>query len=170
MGKRIALRLTELNWDQVELCNRVEGLEPQALSAVIKRDSGRSKFAAGIAQAMGVDLNWLMTGEGKKETTGQTTNNYPREIEVIVSAAMHAYNSGALSTEMAEAHAGLFRALVSSSTSRKVSTTSNDISAATLMQIATATDQKTESDKLYIDNSPKRAKAEAAASEHKKKA
>lgn len=116
MGKRIALRLAELKWDQVELCNRVEGLEPQALSAVIKRDSGRSKFAAGIAQAMGVDLNWLMTGEGEKETTRQASNNYPREIEIIISAALQAYHAGALSSALAEAHAHLFRALTSNKT------------------------------------------------------
>ena len=44
----------------------VPGLEDGTLSAIIKRDSRSSKFAPDIAMALGVELHWLITGEGNK--------------------------------------------------------------------------------------------------------
>lgn len=65
MGGRIALRLAELGqgpqWLAAETGNSV-----QAISALIQRDSERSRFAPEIANALGVHLLWLVNGEGPK--------------------------------------------------------------------------------------------------------
>lgn len=66
MGKRILDRLNELGWKQTDLCARVPELEPQALNILIKRDSKTSKFAPQIAEAIGYELQFLLTGEGEK--------------------------------------------------------------------------------------------------------
>jgi transcriptional regulator with XRE-family HTH domain len=66
IGKRVQECLDELGIKQSELCSRVDGLEAQALSQLIKRDSQRSSFAGQIADALGVNLRWLVDGTGQK--------------------------------------------------------------------------------------------------------
>ncbi len=67
MGKRIADRLAELNWKQVDLLRAVPDLDSKTLSALIKRDSKRSEFAGQIAEALRVNIRWLLDGVGPKE-------------------------------------------------------------------------------------------------------
>lgn len=64
MGGRIAQRLAELGWTQVDLLNRVDGLNVGTLSAMILRDSQRSQHSEAIARALGVAHAWLQTGDG----------------------------------------------------------------------------------------------------------
>lgn len=67
MGKRIEVELIERGWSRSRLYELVPGLEDGTLSAIIKRDSRSSSFAPAIANAFGVELQWLLTGRGNKE-------------------------------------------------------------------------------------------------------
>lgn len=67
MGARIAERLAELRWQQVDLLARVPDLEPGTLSALIRRDSKKSEFSEAIAEALGVNHRWLKDQLGPKE-------------------------------------------------------------------------------------------------------
>lgn len=71
MGKRIEAELVERRWSRSKLYELVPGLEDGTLSAIIKRDSRSSRFAPAIANAFGVELQWLITGEGSKELGAQ---------------------------------------------------------------------------------------------------
>lgn len=77
LGKRIELRLEELGWQRNDLLSRIPALSPQSLSALITRDSRRSEHDVAIAAALGVNLLWLVAGEGGKlvETRGATAND-----------------------------------------------------------------------------------------------
>lgn len=71
MGKRIEAELRERNWSRAMLYDLVPGLDDGTLSAIIKRDSRSSKFAPAIASGLGVELHWLLTGEGEKHLGGK---------------------------------------------------------------------------------------------------
>lgn len=66
MGKRIEAELIERGLERSVLYDLVSGLEDGTLSAIIKRDSKSSKFAPAIAEALNVELHWLLTGQGIK--------------------------------------------------------------------------------------------------------
>ncbi len=70
MGGRIKERLEELGWKQRDLLERVEGLEPGTLSAMISRDSKRSDRTDQIAAALRVTIGWLTRGQLPKEVSG----------------------------------------------------------------------------------------------------
>lgn len=63
LGKRIELRLNQLEWTRSQLLDAVDGLTPQALSNLITRDSRRSEWDVAIANALGVTLMWLVYGD-----------------------------------------------------------------------------------------------------------
>ena len=67
LGQRIFDRLNELEKSQVWLCAEVEGLEIGTLNALVRRGSRNSIFAPAIAEKLGVSLDWLITGQGKKD-------------------------------------------------------------------------------------------------------
>lgn len=64
LGGRIAKRLSELGWSQVDLLDRVPEMNAGTLSATILRDAKKSQFAGKIAKALDVRLEWLQYGEG----------------------------------------------------------------------------------------------------------
>ena len=70
IGRRIKARLNELGEGQAWLANRASNkdrvLSEAALSAIIKRDSIRSEFIGQIAEALGVNVRWLVYGKGPK--------------------------------------------------------------------------------------------------------
>lgn len=63
IGKRIEQRLQELGWERNDLLARVPDLSPQSLSNLIRRDSKRSEWDTKIAEALDVDVVWLVYGE-----------------------------------------------------------------------------------------------------------
>lgn len=63
IGKRIEERLKSLNWERRDLLDRVDGLTAQALSNLIRRDSKRSEWDEAIANALGIDVLWLVYGK-----------------------------------------------------------------------------------------------------------
>lgn len=65
LGKRIKFRLDELGVGPQWLANKVPNLDVKSLCALIARDSKRSQFSAGIAKALGVTNEWLLTGDGE---------------------------------------------------------------------------------------------------------
>jgi hypothetical protein len=67
LGQRIFERLNELEKSQVWLCAEVEGLEIGTLNALVRRGSRNSIFAPAIAEKLGVSLDWLITGQGRKD-------------------------------------------------------------------------------------------------------
>jgi SOS-response transcriptional repressor LexA len=62
LGARIKDRLTEIGWDQVDLLAAVPDLNAGTLSALITRDSEKSRFSEAIAEALGVSHRWLLEG------------------------------------------------------------------------------------------------------------
>lgn len=64
LGKRIRQQLDVQGKSQAWLCDRVPGLEIGTVSALINRDSEKSRFAKGIAEALGVNVEWLLDGKG----------------------------------------------------------------------------------------------------------
>lgn len=79
MGKRIEQCLDELGWKQVQLLDKVPDLSPSALSALIKRDSKWSDFAEEIAEALGVEFRWLLTGKGNQWVNRKTVAHPVRQ-------------------------------------------------------------------------------------------
>lgn len=75
LGKRIAETLDELGWQQKELSDK-SGVDEGTISALITRDSMRSQFAAPLAEGLGIQLLWLLTGEGEKWLTPNASANY----------------------------------------------------------------------------------------------
>ena len=71
LGQRILDRLKELGKNQAWLCTKIEGLEIGTLNALVQRKSKNSSFALVIAKELGVSLEWLVTGQGNKETNGR---------------------------------------------------------------------------------------------------
>lgn len=69
MGKRIQDTLETMKKSQAWLVEAA-GVDTGTLSALIRRDSSRSQFSAQIATALGVDHNWLQTGEGQPRPEG----------------------------------------------------------------------------------------------------
>lgn len=65
LGQRIAGVLAETGKSQVWL-SEATGIDEGTISALIVRNSIRSKFAPAIAQALGVSLEWLVAGVGPK--------------------------------------------------------------------------------------------------------
>lgn len=63
LGARTEAERKRRNWTQQQLCDLVPGLEQQALDRLEKRDSKRSSFALGIADALKVSVRWLLSGE-----------------------------------------------------------------------------------------------------------
>lgn len=73
IGSRIVERLTELHWERNDLMEKVDGLTPQALHNLIKRDSKRSEWDEAIAEAMGVTVLWLVYGKDTAYREGNVT-------------------------------------------------------------------------------------------------
>lgn len=67
LGGRIKLVREELGWKAGDLCDRVEGLTQQAVSALETRDSKTSEFAIRIADALQVSVRWLLDGTGRRD-------------------------------------------------------------------------------------------------------
>lgn len=73
MGARIKALLQERGWKQSQLLERVPEMDAKALSALIKRDSRFSEYALGIAQALGVSLDYLIFGVGTQPESTQSS-------------------------------------------------------------------------------------------------
>lgn len=65
LGKRVEDKRKELGWTQPQLAAKVEGLTQQALDRLEKRDSKTSEHAVALAEALGVSLRWLLSGQGR---------------------------------------------------------------------------------------------------------
>lgn len=63
IGKRIEKRLSDLGWERKDLLDKVEGLTPQALSNLIRRDSKRSEWDEAIAAALDMTVMELVYGK-----------------------------------------------------------------------------------------------------------
>lgn len=68
IGSRITQRPGDLNMTRNDLMDRVDGLTPQALSNLIRRDSKRSEGDTSIATALGVSVMWLVYGDTRPDT------------------------------------------------------------------------------------------------------
>lgn len=67
MGKRIRSEREALGWKQGRLSDATNGVvSQQAIQVLEARDSKTSEFLFVLADALGVDARWLMTGEGPK--------------------------------------------------------------------------------------------------------
>ena len=70
IGRRIKARLSEMRQTQAWLAKQTSTKERTLtdanLSAMIKRDSVRSEFTGQIAEALGVNVRWLIYGKGQK--------------------------------------------------------------------------------------------------------
>lgn len=66
MGSRLSQALDAKSMSQAELA-RASGVDEATISALIKRDSKRSEAAPALADALGLSLHWLLTGEGERD-------------------------------------------------------------------------------------------------------
>lgn len=66
LGKRLETELANRGMSPTELCALVPDLNLGTLCATMDRDSGSSKFAPAISDALGLNLRWLLTGDGEK--------------------------------------------------------------------------------------------------------
>ena len=71
MGYRVRRVLAELVWKQVDLLQRVPGLDAGTLSALILRNGKSCQWSDEIAAALGVEHGWLQRGEGRKPRASQ---------------------------------------------------------------------------------------------------
>ncbi len=69
LGGRVKQERETRGWSQPQLASRISGLSQQALAALESRDSKTSEFAVGLADALGVSLRWLISGDGRKDDT-----------------------------------------------------------------------------------------------------
>jgi transcriptional regulator with XRE-family HTH domain len=74
LGKRVETARLALGWTQAALCAKVEGLSQQALDRLEKRDSVRSQFAPGLAAALNIPLEELLTGVAGTISATQAPN------------------------------------------------------------------------------------------------
>jgi SOS-response transcriptional repressor LexA len=63
MGSRLKEALDRRGLTQAQLA-RATGVDEATISALIKRDSTRSDFASKLAAGLGVQLPWLLSGDG----------------------------------------------------------------------------------------------------------
>lgn len=66
MGKRLKQELADRGMRPMDLCALVPDLDIGTLSAIYTRDSKNSNYAPAIALALGLELRWLVTGDGNK--------------------------------------------------------------------------------------------------------
>lgn len=69
MGKRIELRLDELEWKKGDLLKKIPDLNKGTLWAMIKENRIASEWSEEIAEALGVEHKWLQRGTGPKMRT-----------------------------------------------------------------------------------------------------
>lgn len=75
LGKRVKHLVEEGQWEQDDLCKRVNALllpgekklTQQTLSNLMARDSTKSEAAPFLAEVFGVSLRWLLTGRGRRD-------------------------------------------------------------------------------------------------------
>lgn len=70
MGKRLKLELQDRGMSPTDLCEMVPDLSLGTLSAIYIRDSKNSTYAPAIAEALGLELRWLITGDLPKYKLG----------------------------------------------------------------------------------------------------
>lgn len=75
-GDRVKEERESRGWTQDHLAQRA-GIKQQNIHAIESRSSKRSEFAPMIAEALGVELEWLMTGRGPKHS-GQIAERMSR--------------------------------------------------------------------------------------------
>lgn len=70
LGQRVEELRKDRGWTQVQLCAAAGGaITQQNLDRLEKRDAKTSEAAPALADALGVSLRWLLTGEGRKTDT-----------------------------------------------------------------------------------------------------
>lgn len=75
LGGRIQFRLAEIGKRRGFLFRQVPNLKPSTLSLLITRDSKRCRLDAEIAQALGVRLEWLVSGNLPKLAFADSITN-----------------------------------------------------------------------------------------------
>lgn len=85
LGKRVEQARTAKAWTQTYLAARVselagqeDKLSQQAIDRLEKRDSATSEAAVWIAQALGVNLRWLLAGVGQPDDSDWPFDFVPR--------------------------------------------------------------------------------------------
>ncbi len=65
IGYRLKQTMIELDIKPVDLF-KMSGVDEGNISAIILRDSKKTKHGPALARALGLNLEWLMTGEGAR--------------------------------------------------------------------------------------------------------
>ena len=76
LGERLERAMFELKITQAQLAKKA-GVTQQAISYIIKNKLTESKMAPKLAEAMGINPNWLLLG------IGELTKNFGYEVPII---------------------------------------------------------------------------------------
>jgi transcriptional regulator with XRE-family HTH domain len=80
LADRVAQRMHELNWGQAELARRVgHGVKQQNIQQLLAGVVKRPLYDIYLASALGVTLDWLLTGRGQKYASGCTVSSLTTE-------------------------------------------------------------------------------------------
>jgi phage repressor protein C with HTH and peptisase S24 domain len=105
-GDRIRLARKARGWTLDELTKR-SGVKRSAISEVERGKTQRSRDAAALARALGVNVDWLADGRGKMEAPGALDEDWPSVLAYEQPASL---GPGAEPDEYAITHQLKFRA------------------------------------------------------------
>lgn len=94
LADRLSAELENRGWSQEDLADRCNAIKPGSITqvAIHKIATGKSKTTRKgevIANALGVDIGWLLTGQGQRAGDGSTASaSEPRIINSLLQA-MH---------------------------------------------------------------------------------
>lgn len=71
LGQRVKTERERKGWSQAFLAERA-GMQQETISAIERRDSKRSEYTQRLAEALGVPVEYLLTGEHPELGTGVT--------------------------------------------------------------------------------------------------
>lgn len=119
LGKRVESERQARDWSQPKLVQLVNAqrltaesgatLSQQALDRLEKRDSKTSDFAPQLADALGVSLRWLLTGEGRKNDLDWPFDRVDRRRWAGCSEADRGYVQAGINRALDECESGMVR-------------------------------------------------------------
>jgi transcriptional regulator with XRE-family HTH domain len=71
LGERVRQLREEKGWSQSELASQLPGVRQQSIDQLERGHVRRPRFLPELAQALGTQIQWLLTGEGHRKPRGR---------------------------------------------------------------------------------------------------